>query len=336
MESNAIVTSPFFRTHPFYFAAALCAAASPTAGFAQAAAGAYPSKPVRVIVPFPPGSGVDLVTRMVVPRIGESLGQSFVIDNRGGAGGIVGTEFAMRQPADGYTLYVGGSSLVVTPLTTKVSYSYRNFAPISRLASVPFILVVHPTMPVKSLRDLIALARSKPGVINYASTGNWTTPHLTAEQFRRLAQVDITHVPYKGSAPALTDLLGGHVDMFFCNMLSATPHVASGKLRPLAVTSLQRSPVATHVPTMSESGFPNFESVTWFGLMAPMGVPEPVLAKLFAESVKALRRPDIQKELASQGATPMIDKVPGDMTDYIKLLTERYGKLIKSLDVKTP
>jgi tripartite-type tricarboxylate transporter receptor subunit TctC len=316
--------------------AAVCAAAVPASAYSQPAAAPYPVKPVRVIVPFPPGSGVDLVTRIVVPRLGESLGQSFVIDNRGGAGGIVGTESAVRQPADGYTLYVGGSSLVVTPLTTKVSYSYRDFAPISRLASVPFILIVHPAMPAKSLPDLIALARSKPGVINYASTGNWTTPHLTAEQFRQLAKVEITHVPYKGSAPALTDLLGGHVDMFFCNMLSATPHVASGKLRALAVTSLQRSPVAPQVPTMSESGFPNFESVTWFGLMAPAGVPEPVVAKLFAESVKALRRADVQKELAGQGAAPMIDNRPSDMADYIKLLTEKYGRLIKSLGVKTP
>jgi tripartite-type tricarboxylate transporter receptor subunit TctC len=315
--------------------AAVCAAV-PASAYPQAAAAPYPVKPVRVIVPFPPGSGVDLVTRIVVPRLGESLGQSFVIDNRGGAGGIVGTESAVRQPPDGYTLYVGGTSLVVTPLTTKVSYSYRDFAPISRLASVPFILIVHPTMPVKSLQDLIALARSKPGVINYASTGNWTTPHLTAEQFRQLAKLEITHVPYKGSAPALTDLLGGHVDMFFCNMLSATPHVASGKLRALAVTSLQRSPVAPQVPTMSESGFANFQSVTWFGLMAPAGVPEPVVSKLFAESVKALRRPDVQKELAGQGAAPMIDNGPGDMGDYIKLLTERYSKLIKSLGVKTP
>jgi tripartite-type tricarboxylate transporter receptor subunit TctC len=316
--------------------AALVLAIAALAAQAQSGTGAYPSKPVRVVVPFPPGSGVDLVTRIVVPRIGEGLGQPFVIDNRGGAGGIVGTEYAVRQPPDGYTLYVGGTSLVVTPLTTKVSYSARDFAPISRLASVPFVLVVHPTMPVRTVKELGALARSKPGIINYASTGNWTTPHLTAEQYRQLAKVDITHVPYKGSGPALTDLLGGHVDMFFCNMLSATPHVASGRLRALAVTSRERSPVAPQVPTMAEAGFPGFESVTWFGIMAPAGVADSVVARLFAESVKALRRPDVQKELASQGATATIDRSPADMTDYIKLQTERYGKLIGSLGVKTP
>ena len=196
---------------------------------------------------------------------------------------------------------MGGTALIVTPLTSKVPYSVRDFAPISRIASVPFILVVHPTMPVKSLGDLIALARAKPGIINYASTGNWTSPHLTAELFRREAKIDITHVPYKGSAPAITDLLGGHVDMFFCNMLSATPHVSSGKLRALAVTSLQRSPVAPQVPTVAESGFPNFETVTWFGIMAPAGVPEHVVAKLRAETVKALRRADVQERACEPG-----------------------------------
>ena len=251
----------------------ICGMVLPAAGFAQTAATPYPVKPVRVIVPFPPGSGVDLVTRIVVPRLAESLGQSFVVDNRGGAGGIVGTEVAAKAPPDGYHLYVGGSALIVTPLTTKVPYSYRDFAPIARLASVPFIVVVHPSMPVKSLKDLMALARARPGMINYASTGNWTSPHLSTELFRREAKIEITHVPYKGSNPALIDLLGGHVDMFFCNMLSATSYVSSGKLRALAVTSLERSPAAPDVPTVAESGFPNFETVTWFGMFAPAAVP---------------------------------------------------------------
>ena len=318
----------------FCLAACLCATVLPATGFAQTAASPYPARLVRVIVPFPPGAGVDIVTRIVAPRLGESTGQSFVVDNRGGAGGIVGTELAARAPADGYTLYVGGTALVVTPLLGKVPYSARDFAPISRLASVAFILVVHPSMPVKSLGDLIALARAKPGTINYASTGNGTTPHLTAEVFRREAKIDITHVPYKGSAPAITDLLGGHIDMFFCNMLSATPHVASGKLRALAVTSLQRSPVAPQVPTVAESGFPNFETVTWFGVMAPAGVLEHVVAKLHAEIVKVLRRADVQAELASQGASTTLDNGPDEMANYIKSETEKWGKVIKSLGAK--
>ena len=302
--------------------------------FAQTTAPPYPVKVVRVIVPFPPGAGVDIVTRIVVPRIGESVGQSFVVDNRGGAGGIVGTEIAAKAPADGYNLYVGGTALVVTPMLGKVPYSARDFAPVARLAQVPFILVVHPTMPVKSLRDLIGLARAKPGAINYASTGNGTTPHLTTELFRQVAKIDITHVPYKGSAPALTDLLGGHVDMFFCNMLSATPHVSSGRLRALAVSSLQRSPVAPQVPTVAESGFPNFETVTWFGILAPAGVPDYVVSKLRSEVAKALRRTDVQAELAGQGASATIDKGPDEMANYIKAETEKWGKLIKALGLQ--
>ena len=312
------------------FCATLWSALAP----AQTAAPAYPVKPVRVVVPFPPGAGVDIVTRIVVPRMAESLGQSFVVDNRGGAGGIVGTEVAARAPADGYNLYVGGTALIVTPLLGKVPYSARDFTPISRIASVPFILVVHPSMPVKTLRDLITLARAKPGAINYASTGNGTTPHLTTELFRQAAKIDITHVPYKGSAPALTDVLGGHVDMFFCNMLSATPHVTSGRLRALAVSSLKRSPVTPQIPTVAESGFPNFETVTWFGLMGPTGLPENVVTKLHAEVVKALRRTDVQAELAGQGAAPMIDAKPADMTNYMKAEGQKWEKVINALGLK--
>ncbi len=324
----------FLDNHCRFRVALVYAALLPVTGFTQTIAPAYPVKLVRVIVPFPPGAGVDIVTRIVVPRLGESMGQSFVVDNRGGAGGILGTELAAKAPADGYTLYVGGTALVVTPLMGKVPYSARDFAPISRLASVPFILVVHPSMPVKSLADLIALARKKPGAINYASTGNGTTPHLTAELFKREAKIDIAHVPYKGSAPALTELLGGHIEMFFCNMLSATPHVTSGRLRALAVTSPQRSPVTPQVPTVAESGFPNFETVTWFGLMAPAGVSELIVGKLHAESVKALRRADVQAELVNQGASATIDKGPGDMANYIKSETDKWGKVIQALGTK--
>ncbi|MES2565037.1 MAG: tripartite tricarboxylate transporter substrate binding protein [Pseudomonadota bacterium] len=328
------MASPAIRRKVFFFTASICVALTPVAVYGQTAPPQYPIKDVRVIVPFPPGAGVDIVTRILAPRLTESMGQSFVVDNRGGAGGIVGTELAARAPADGYSLYMGGTALIVTPLMGKVPYSARDFAPISRVASVPFILVVHPAMPVKSLKDLIALARAKPGVINYASTGNGTSPHLTAELFKQGAKIEMTHVAYKGSAPALTDLLGGHVDMFFCNMLSATPHVASGRLRALAVSSLQRSPVTPNVPTVAESGFPNFETVTWFGLMAPIGTPEHVIAKLHSEVVKAQRRSDVQAELATQGASATIDKGPDDMARYIRIETEKWGKVLSALGLK--
>ena len=319
---------------PAAFATCICATLLPAAGLAQTTAAAYPVKPVRVIVGFPPGSGVDLVTRIVIPRLGEAMGRQFVVDNRGGAGGIIGTEMAAKSPSDGYTLLSATSGMVVTPFMSKVSYSIRDFAPISRMASVPFILVVNPAMPVKSLGELVALARAKPRAVNYASTGNWTGPHLTTELFRRVAKIEITHVPYKGSAPALVDLIGGHVDMFFCNMLSAIPHVSSGRLRALAVSSPQRSPVAPQTPTVAESGFPNFETGTWFGLMAPVAVPDDIVTLLHAETVKVLRRADVQEQLASQGASAIIDKGPHEFSDYIKSETEKWGKVMKALGAK--
>lgn len=299
-----------------------------TSSWAQAP---YPVKPVRIIVPFPPGAGVDIVTRIVAPKYSEALGQSFVVDNRAGAGGIIGSEIAARAPADGYNLHMAGSSLVTAPFTSKVNFSVRDFAPISRIASVPFILVVHPSMPVKTLADLVALARAKPGAINYASTGNWTSPHLTTELFMRAAKISMVHVPYKGSAPALTDLLGGHVSIFFCNMLSATPHVSSNRLRALAVSSAQRSPVTPQVPTVAESGYPGFETVTWFGLMTPAGTPEDIVARLRAESAKIVRRADVAEQLASQGGTAFIDKNAEEFAAYIKLETEKWGKIYKAL-----
>ncbi len=301
---------------------------------AHAAAATYPGKVVRVIVPFPPGAGNDIVTRIVVPRLGESTGQSFVVDNRGGAGGIIGTELAARAPADGYTLYVGGSALILTPLTSKVPYKASDFVPIARFASVPFILVVHPAMPAKSLGEVVALAKAKPGAINYASTGHWTTPHLTTELFKSVAKIDITHVPFNGSALALTNLLGGHIDMFFCNMLSATPHIASGRLRALAVSSLQRSPVTPQVPTVAESGYPGFETVTWFGLTAPVGTPAGVISILHAETAKALRRADVQEQLAAQGATVTLEKGPEEFAAYIRAETEKWSRLLKTLGAK--
>jgi tripartite-type tricarboxylate transporter receptor subunit TctC len=201
------------------------------------------------------------------------------------------------------------------------------------IASVPNILVVHPGIPVKSLDDLVALARAKPGVINFASTGTWTTPHLITELFMREAKISLVHVPYKGSAPAIVDLLGGQIQMFFCNMLSAIPHVSSGKLRALAVTSPQRSPAVPQVPTVAESGFPGFEADTTFGIWAPAGVPKPVVAKLHAEVVKALSRSDVQQQLASQGASAM-GTGPDEYADYLKSNTEKWSKVIKSAGAK--
>ncbi len=291
---------------------------------------------MRVIVPFPPGAGVDIVTRAISPRLGEMLGQQLVIDNRAGAGGILGAELASKAPADGYTLFMATAGIltVIPHMASKAPYApERDFAPISLDATVPSMLVVHPSLPAKSVKELIALARAKPGAINYASTGNGTLPHLAAELFKAQARVDMVHIPYKGSAPALTDLLGGQVEVFFGNVLSVIPQVKSGKLRGLAVTSAQRMPVAPEVPTLAQSGFPGFEAGTWFGLLAPAGTPREIIDRLHAETVKVLRLPESQDRLAGQGATT-VGNTPEQFAAYIKSESAKWAKVLKASGVR--
>jgi tripartite-type tricarboxylate transporter receptor subunit TctC len=295
----------------------------------------YPTKPIRVIVPFPPGAGVDIVTRTVTPKMSESMGQQLIADNRAGAGGIVGAELAAKAPADGYNLLMGTAGLLtVAPLMSKVSYNVaRDFAPISLVASVPSLLVVHPVMPVKSVKELVALARAKPGSINYASTGNGTLPHLAAELLKLQAKIDIVHIPYKGSSPAMTDLLGGHVQMFFGNMLSVLPLVRDSKLRALAITSLRRSDAAPAIPTVAESGYPGFEAGTWFGLLAPVGTPAEIIARLHGETVKALRAPEVQRSFESQGAVG-IGNTPEQFAAYLQTETRKWERVLKTAGVR--
>ncbi|MBY0266940.1 MAG: tripartite tricarboxylate transporter substrate binding protein [Burkholderiales bacterium] len=308
--------------------------------FAVAATGAaaqsYPAKTVRMIVPFPPGAGVDIVSRAVSGRLAEALGQQLIIDNRAGAGGILGAELAAKAPPDGYTIFMATAGIltVIPHLQAKLPYSVeRDFAPVSLVASVPSVLVVHPSMPVKSVKELIALAKAKPGQINYASTGNGTLPHLAAEFFKQQAKVNMVHIAYKGSAPATTDLLGGNVQVFFGNMLSVIEQVRSGRLRALAVTSQQRQAVANEIPTMIESGFPGFEAGTWFGLMAPAATPREVLARLHGDVAKAVRQPDVQKQLAGQGATT-IGNTPEQFAAYIKSESAKWAKVLAASGVK--
>ncbi len=310
-------------------------AAAALAASSAALAQTYPSKPVRVIVPFPPGAGVDIVTRIVTPRLSEQMGQQFVADNRAGAGGIVGAEVAAKAPADGYNLLMGTAGLLtVVPVMSKVSYTVaRDFLPLTLGASVPSLLVVHPTLPVKTMKELVALARAKPGAINYASTGSGTLPHLTAELFRLQTGVNIVHIPYKGSAPAMTDLLGGHVEMFFGNMLSVIPQVRENKLRALVITTKQRSPAAPNIPTVAEAGYPGLEAETWFGLLAPAGTPKEAIAKVHDELIKALRHPDTQRMLADQGAIP-IGNTPEQFAAYIQAETRKWEKVLKASGVR--
>jgi len=300
------------------------------------AAQGYPAKAVRIIVPFPPGAGVDIVTRAVSGRLAEALGQQLIVDNRAGAGGILGAEMAAKAAPDGYTVFMATAGIltVIPHMNNKAPYSVeRDFVPVSQVASVPSVLVVHPSMPVKSVKDLIALAKAKPGEINYASTGNGTLPHLAAEFFKQQAKVNMVHIAYKGSAPATTDLLGGNVQVFFGNMLSVIVQVRSGRLRALAVTSLQRQPVAKDIPTMIESGFPGFEAGTWFGLLVPTGTPRDVINRLHGDVVKAVRQPDVQKQLAGQGATT-IGNTPEQFAAYIKSESDKWARVLKASGVK--
>lgn len=292
----------------------------------------YPTKPVRLIVPFPPGSGVDVLSRVIAPALAEQLGQQVITDNRGGASGLIGAELASKAPADGYTLLMATASmLTVSPALRKVPYSVaKDFTYITQLGATYSLLVVHPSMPVTGVKQLIALAKAKPGVITYASTGIATPPHMAGELFKLRAGVDIVHVPYKGSGPAMTDLLGGHVDMFFVNMQSAMPYVSNKRVRPLAVTSTRRHELVPEVPTMLESGFKDFVAGnTWYGLLTPAGIPREIAGRLHADMIKVLNQPDIRKKLAAIGATVVANSpdeftanVQGELGTWVKVIRE--------------
>ena len=299
-----------------------------------AASQAYPSKPVRIIVPFPPGSGVDITTRLVMPKLAEALGQQFIADNRPGAAGNIGAELAARAPADGYTLLAGGApSAISQSLYPKHGYNLiRDFEPVAFMASVPFMLVVHPSLPVKTVKDLVALAKRQRGQLTYASTGSGSTPHLTAEILRGLAGIDLVHIPYKGTPPAVTDLLAGNVTMMFANSLSVLPHVQSGRLRALAVTSAKRASTTPDLPTVAET-YPGFESGTWFALFAPAGTPREVVMRLNAVTNKAVQMPDVREKFAAQGAETL-QGTPEQVAAYTKGEVAKWAKVVKASGAK--
>ena len=284
-------------------AAALCSAAyaqDPSTSSGQA----YPTKPVRIVVPFAPGGPNDIIARLVAQKLTEARGQPFLVENRAGAGGNIGTDFVAKSAPDGYTLLSAGpGSLIINPLMGKVPYdTARDFAPITLMARAPNALVAHPSLPVRSVKELIALARARPGEINYGSGGNGSTPHLSAALFAAMAGVALTHVPYKGTAPATADLIGGQVQIAFLGIPTVLPHLKSGRLRVLAVTGLRRAPELPDVPTVDESGVSGYEVSPWYGLFAPAGTPRAIVARLSAESAKIVRAPEMREKLAAQGA----------------------------------
>jgi tripartite-type tricarboxylate transporter receptor subunit TctC len=307
-------------------------ASAPGAATAQS----YPTKPLRMVVPFPPGGTTDILGRVAAQKLGEGLGQQVIVDNRPGAGGNIGTELVAKSPPDGYTLLTDpGSTLTINPsLFPKLPFDpLKDFAPITILAAVPNLLVVHPTLPVRNVKELIALAKARPGQLNYASSGAGQSTHLSMELFKSLARVNMIHVAYKGSSPAITDLLGGHVLLMFDNMPSALPHAKAGKLRGIAVSTAKRSPVTPDVPTVAESGLPGFEVSVWFAVLAPAATPREIVERLNGILVKALQSPDVRERLSSQGAEPIGD-TPADFTAVMKRDLVKWAKVVKDANIK--
>ncbi len=305
----------------------------PLAAQAQAP---YPNRTITIIVPFPAGGTTDILARVVGQYVGKDLGQTVVVDNRAGAGGNIGSLFVARAPADGYTLVMGtvGTHAINQSLYAKMPYdNIKDFAPITRVAMVPNLLVVNPAQPYNSVKELIAYAKANPGKINFASSGNGTSIHLSAELFKQMAGVDMQHVPYRGSAPALTDLMGGQTQVMFDNMPSSIPFVREGKLRALAVTTAKRSPALPDVPTIAEAGVPGFDATSWFGLLAPAGTPAPVIARLNASILKALADPEVKKKLVEQGAEPS-GETPEQFAAFIKTETVKWGDVVKRSGAK--
>jgi len=296
----------------------------------------YPTRPVRMIVPFPPGGGIDIIARAVALKLADTLGQPFVIDNRAGGGGVVGADIAAKAAPDGYTLMVStGGGFVINPLLiSKLPYHpQKDFEPVSLLAVNPTLLVVHPSLPVASVKELIAHAKARPRQLNYASAGNGTPIHLGMELFKWLTGADIVHVPYKGSVPAVTDLLAGQVQVMLNTMPATLPHVRTGKLRALAVGSAKRARAIPEMPTVAESGVPGFEAVTWAGLHAPARTAAAAIAKLNAAVARRLIEPDIVQHLSTQGAEPQPTS-PDVFLSYIRDETERARKVIKLAGLK--
>ena len=303
---------------------------------ASATAQGYPGKPVRLIVPYPPGGPTDFVGRALAQKMTEAWGQQVVVENRAGAASAVGTEIAARSAPDGHTLLVGTSAgFSINPaLGGKRLYdAERDFSPISLLVINPQILVVHPSLPVTSVKSLVALAKSRPGQINYASVGNASPQHLGMEMLKSMTGIDMLHVPYKGTAPAVTDILAGNVSLMFNSMPLVLPQTRVGKLRGIAVGSGKRSPAAPEIPTVAESGVPGFEYVTWYGLFAPAGTPRDVVGQLNALVVKILSDPEMAKRFASQGAEPSTT-TPEQLASYRRAEFERWRKLIAQMKLK--
>ncbi len=292
----------------------------------------YPSKPVRLIVGFPPGGSNDIVARHLAPKLAEVLGAQVVIENRPGANAIIGTEYVARSAPDGYTLTLASvSPIVISPFTySKIPYdTITDFAAITTVAMTPEVIAVHPALPVRSLKELIALARAQPAKLDFASSGNGGLPHLVIELFKTTARVNVQHVPYKGAGPALTDLLGGHVQGIAVDFPVLYPHIKGGKLRGLVVANKTRNPLLPDLPTSAEQGLPSLYAVNWFGILAPARTPRPIVEKLHAALLKAANSPELKERFVGIGVEAMTQPSPDAFTAFLKEELVRWGKLAK-------
>jgi tripartite-type tricarboxylate transporter receptor subunit TctC len=306
--------------------------------WAEAAAQAqapYPSRPVRFIVPSAAGGGTDIIARALAQKLSESLGQQFVVDNRPGAGQMIGIELAAKSAADGHTILMAASTLAINPIMyKKVPYDpLRDFATVTQAASLANVLVVHPSLPVKSLAELIAYAKQRPGQLNFASAGIGTSPQMSIELLKSMAGIDMVHIPYKGTSPGVLDLLAGQVSVMAPNLLTALPHIKAGKLRALAVTSAKRSEGLPEVPTIAESGLPGYDSTQWYGVLAPAGTAREIVMRLHDEIVRALRTPEVMQRLAADGAEP-VGGSPEEFTAFIKSEIDKWAKVARAAGIR--
>ena len=295
----------------------------------------YPSKPIRLVLPYPPGGGTDVIARPLAQKLTEQLGQQVIVDNRGGAGGNIGMEFVAKSPADGYTLlFALTAQYAVNPsLYPKLSYDpIRDYAPISLLANAPYLLVVHPTLPAKSVAELVALVKARPGQLSYSSSGNGSGAHLAGEMLRSLARVEIVHVPYKGAGPAMPDLIAGQVQLSFITYTAAGPHIKTGRLRALGVTTAKRSPTLPDLPAIGET-VAGYDSAVWYGFAAPAGTPLEIVSKLNAEVLRVLAAPDFRSRITLEAVSP-IGSTPEEFGSFMKSEIVRWAKVVKDSGAK--
>ncbi|MET0658360.1 MAG: tripartite tricarboxylate transporter substrate binding protein [Steroidobacteraceae bacterium] len=316
-------------------AVAVVAGAVSVIGGAAAQEASYPTKPVRFVVPYAAGGNADVVSRILAARISPSLGQQIIVDNRAGAGGNIGAEFAARAPADGYTIVLGTNTHAINmSLYAKPGYDLvKGFAPVSLVSSAPLVLMVHPSVPAKNVRELIALAKASPGKLNYGTGGSGSSAHIATELLKTQSGIDLVHVPYKGVAQATTDLIAGQVHVMFNATSTALDHMRSKRVRGIAISSAKRSPLAPDLPTVAESGVPGYEALIWQGVLAPAATPKTIVDRLHGEIVKALASPELQKQFNAAGVIP-ISSTPGEFHAYLKSEAAKWAGVVKASGAK--